>query len=144
MAPQFQHILHPALQTEGAFCDQRRMRQCLRRKGGQFHGGKFIHIPAGLYAAPIRSIGEFPGGEIYDKFPGLPDQSVGIPLRAHGNRDHHRIGAYRSGPRDGHNVLPTVPPGTAYHNRRHRIEHISRLPHLFLVHNRVPPYICIL
>ena len=93
----------------------------------------FIRIPAALHAAQIRGKSQLLRGQVNDKFPCFLQHGIRISLRPDRNRNHGRIAAYGSRPRYGKNIAVPGLIGTAYHNRRKRVQHIAGLP-LLLSH----------
>ena len=132
MTPQFLNFRYPALNVNGAFLNNRRQGQVLgfsRRKSRLM---KLVHIPAGTYAAVICGMGQLFCGQINNKLSCFPKYITGIPPGPHGNKHHSRVGTDCPDPGYCDNIWFFSFPGTAYHNCRKGIEHISCSPVSFL------------
>ena len=99
---------------------------------------EFIHIPPRTHPAVVRGIGQFFCGQVNDKFPGLPDDIIGIPLRADRNGHHSRVGTDCSDPCHGNNIRFFALTPAADHHCRQRVEHIACSPVLFLHIHHTP------
>src|SRR5699024_7758090 len=87
-------------------------------------------ISSRFYTAPVRGLCKLLCRKIHDKFSGLPDHSVGIALRTHGNIKHRRICTDGACPGHRQYICTACLVSGAHHHRRKRIQHIPRLPHL--------------
>ena len=92
-----------------------------------------IDVSSGTYTGLIRFPYQIFRRKIYYKLSGFHQHSMGVPLLSNGNGEHSRCGADCSCP--GHRKHVAFPFFilTSHQHRRHRIQHISGLPH-FLGH----------
>ena len=88
-------------------------------------------VAAGTYAAPVRSACQLFGGEVDDEFTRAADDVVGVPLRADRDVAHRGIGADRTGPGDGQQVIFVGGGAATDQYGRQRVDQRSRFPVFF-------------
>ena len=93
------------------------------------HGGKFIHIAAAFYAAPVHRAYQAFCRQIDDKLAAFFDQMVAVPFRPHTDGNHAGLGADGAAPANRDQVgRPSR--AAAYQHRRFRVQKGGTFPYL--------------
>ena len=130
MRAQFEHLLHFTLDINRRLPDHR-CGNLLRLDFRQFHLFELIHISSRAHAAVVGRIAEVLRRQVDDERTALFDHLIAVAFRPHRDRYHRRIRTHRAGPGNGDDVVLPVLSAHRHHDRRQRIQHISRFPCLF-------------
>ncbi len=130
MGTQIRPFHDPAFNIDGALRDHGCFYN-IRLLPCQMHFFPLIYVFPASYAAKIHGPDKGLRCQVHNKLPRLFYHMVRITLFPHRNRQHRRIRTGGSGPRDRQDIIPPLSVRAAYHDRRQRIQHISRFPCYF-------------